>query len=271
MSTFDLKVTTRGHGAMPLELTFNGIARSEYAELFRFVSRKEVRIQNAIQPQAKTSTTKSGRRSNRVTNIDYAMQLGGDDNNEDVMDDGSQDEASEDEDFDLSEAEDDDDDEGDVDEDELDFGDEDIPGAKAKAKKKKEKSKGKAKAGGGKASKPRAKKAKKDPNAPVRNKNAYMLFVAKNRSNVKEAFPDMKMTDVGCLALLFFSCDSGLLVFSLLTLPHPPSHPLPPPPTTLPPLPTRRSPRSSAAAGRRWATARRRYTTRRPPRTRSVT
>jgi structure-specific recognition protein 1 len=43
-----------------------------------------------------------------------------------------------------------------------------------------------------------AKKAakKKDPDAPKRNKSAYMFFCDDKRAEVKKEFPDLKMTEV---------------------------------------------------------------------------
>lgn len=37
---------------------------------------------------------------------------------------------------------------------------------------------------------------KKDPDAPKRNKSAYMFFCDDKRAEVKKEFPDLKMTDV---------------------------------------------------------------------------
>lgn len=47
--------------------------------------------------------------------------------------------------------------------------------------------------GGGKK---KAKRAKKDPNAPKRPMNAYMLYANSVRAQVKEDNPDMPVTDV---------------------------------------------------------------------------
>ena len=47
--------------------------------------------------------------------------------------------------------------------------------------------------GGGKK---KAKRAKKDPNAPKRPMNAYMLYANSVRAQVKEDNPDMPVTEV---------------------------------------------------------------------------
>ncbi len=47
--------------------------------------------------------------------------------------------------------------------------------------------------GGGKK---KAKRAKKDPNAPKRPMNAYMLYANSVRSQIREENPDMAMADV---------------------------------------------------------------------------
>jgi len=39
-------------------------------------------------------------------------------------------------------------------------------------------------------------KKKKDPDAPKRNKSAYMFFCSDKREQVKNEHPDMKMTDI---------------------------------------------------------------------------
>jgi structure-specific recognition protein 1 len=39
-------------------------------------------------------------------------------------------------------------------------------------------------------------KKEKDPDAPKRNKSAYMFFGNAKRADVKKKFPDLKMTDV---------------------------------------------------------------------------
>ena len=46
------------------------------------------------------------------------------------------------------------------------------------------------------AKKPKAKRAKKDPNAPKRPMNAYMLYANSIRASVREANPEMKMGDI---------------------------------------------------------------------------
>ena len=47
--------------------------------------------------------------------------------------------------------------------------------------------------GGGKK---KAKRAKKDPNAPKKPMNAYMLYANSMRAQVKEENPDLSVTDV---------------------------------------------------------------------------
>jgi len=48
---------------------------------------------------------------------------------------------------------------------------------------------------------------KKDPNAPKRNKSAYMFFCEHHRGEVKDKHPDMKMTDISKeLANMWKSC-----------------------------------------------------------------
>jgi hypothetical protein len=54
---------------------------------------------------------------------------------------------------------------------------------------------GKRKAEGEKTKK-KAKASKKDPDAPKRNKSAYMFFCDDKRAEVKKEFPELKMTDI---------------------------------------------------------------------------
>ena len=44
--------------------------------------------------------------------------------------------------------------------------------------------------------KPKKTKKVRDPNKPKRSKNAFMLFSAAKRAEIKEANPDMKSTDI---------------------------------------------------------------------------
>ena len=48
----------------------------------------------------------------------------------------------------------------------------------------------------GRVTKRRANKPKKDPNAPKRPLTAYFFFINENRAKVKEANPDLKLTQI---------------------------------------------------------------------------
>ena len=214
---FDLRVTLKASavsGAGQAEYTFSGIDRSDYTGLYNFLSGKNIRIKNLQEPGI----------------VEAAVPV----YNEDEIYGGPDDdmgEESEDEDYDEkaaaqdqaeaegSDSEEDDDEDLDSDDfgsevdDELDSDLEEARGGGGKKKKKKKsadsdddsdmiiddlpkKKKRKKDAespGKGK------KKAKKDPNAPKRASNAYIIFSNENRDRIREENPGAKMGDISKL------------------------------------------------------------------------
>ncbi|KAL3925224.1 MAG: hypothetical protein SGILL_000549 [Bacillariaceae sp.] len=219
---FDLRVSLKASatgGAGQQEYTFSGIDRSDYAGLYSFLSGKNMRIKNLQEVAAEPDAP--------VYNEDEIY--GGPD--EDGMEEESEDEdydekaaaadKQEEQDSDDSDADSDDsDDFGSEIDDDLDSDLEEARGVKKKdvrvgggdtddedsdddmiiddisPKKKKRK---RSKSTGGGSDSPKKKKAKKDPNAPKKALNAYMLYAGENRARIKAANPDAKPTEMSKL------------------------------------------------------------------------
>ena len=219
---FDLRVTLKASatgGSGQQEYTFSGIDRSDYASLYSFLSGKNLRIKNLQEAADPVAAP--------VYNEDEIY--GG-------PDDEGMEEESEDEDYDEKAAAADqqaiaENSDSDADsEDDDDFGsevdddlDSDLEEARGGGKKKKrsedssededlddddiiiddlspkKKKKRKKSTGGSDSPTKGKKKAKKDPNAPKKPLNAYMIYANENRERIKNANPDAKTTDIAKL------------------------------------------------------------------------
>ena len=195
---FDLCVNLKqsvsgiGGSGQVRDYTFSGIARTDYAGLYNFLSGKKIPIKNLQGDLEETGPVAP------VYNEDEIY--GG-------PDDGMGGESSEDEDFDedaaaQEEQADSDDSEDSIDDDEMGSEiDEELDsdleaireeqgGGKKKSKKKKKKS------GDDDDTTSSPKKRKKDPNAPKKPQNAYMLYSNKMRNKLKEDNPDASFGDL---------------------------------------------------------------------------
>ncbi|KAG7356185.1 HMG high mobility group box-containing protein [Nitzschia inconspicua] len=216
---FDLRVTLKASatsGAGQNEYTFSGIDRSDYTGLYDFLSKKSIRIKNLQETSAIETVAP-------VYNEDE-IYGGPDDDMEEESEDEDYDEkaaAADQEQAGGSESEDsdmDDDDFGSEVDDNLDSDLEDARGGRNKKKENKsgddsddddddddvivddhssKKKKRKKSAAGG--SPKGKKKAKKDPNAPKKALNAYMIYSQENRDRIKQENPDAKMGDIAKL------------------------------------------------------------------------
>jgi structure-specific recognition protein 1 len=211
---FDLRVTLKASavtGAGQAEYTFSGIERSDYTGLYNFLSGKNIRIKNLQEPGIAEAVAP-------VYNEDE-IYGGPDDEMLEESEDEDYDEkaaAQDQEEAEESDSEDEDldsDDFGSEVDDELDSDLEEARGGGGKKKKKKSadsdddgdmiiddlpKKKRKKKDADESPAKGK-KKAKKDPNAPKRASNAYIIFSNQNRARIREENPGAKMGEIAKL------------------------------------------------------------------------
>ncbi|KAL3911942.1 MAG: hypothetical protein SGARI_001398, partial [Bacillariaceae sp.] len=219
---FDLRVALKASatgGSGQQEYTFSGIDRSDYASLYSFLSGKNLRIKN-LQETADPVAAPVYNEDEIYGGPDDGMEEESEDEDYDekaaaadqqaIAEESDSDADSEDDDDFGSEIDDDLDSDleearggekkkkrsgDDSDDEDLDDDDMIIDDLAPKKKKKKRKSSG----GGDSPTKGKKKKAKKDPNAPKKNLNAYMIFAQENRERIKTANPDAKVTDISKL------------------------------------------------------------------------
>ncbi|CAI9109632.1 OLC1v1009491C1 [Oldenlandia corymbosa var. corymbosa] len=190
MQYFDLLIKLKTEQ----EHLFGNIQRSEYHNLFKFISGKGLKIMNLGEDQSTDGVAAVMRKSNddvvdphleRIKN-----ETGGDESDE------------EDEDF-VADKDDEGsptDDSGEGESDDNDSGDEEVP-AKKKVKKEQPSSSkpfvSRKKAKDDDDTKRKKPKKKKDPNAPKRALTSFMYFSQSERENVKKSNPGIIFTEVG--------------------------------------------------------------------------
>lgn len=193
--SFDLQVAVQGSEETHL---FAGIARTEYASLFKNFEDKKLPITNI--KAAKNLVTKTGRFTTAANmneddpykgKLDEELEDAEEDSEDDADfkagSDGSSDEEGEGDEGDESMAE-----EAPTDEE----NEPERPAESSKLPKKRKAPSGEEKKPREKAEKGK-KKAAKDKNAPKRGMNAFMCFAQKKRADVKAENPTLKPTEVG--------------------------------------------------------------------------
>jgi structure-specific recognition protein 1 len=215
---FDLRVTlkeiaTGGSGQQ--EYTFSGIDRSDYGSLYNFLSGKNLRIKNLQEtaepvgaPVYNEDEIYGGPDDEGMEeeseDEDYDEKAAAADQQAIAENSDSEADSEDDEDFgsevdddldsDLEEARGGEKKRGDDSDDDLDDHDIVIDDLSSKKKKKRKTS-----TGGSDSPIKGKKKAKKDPKAPKKALNAYMIYAQEHRERIKNENPDAKVTEISKL------------------------------------------------------------------------
>jgi structure-specific recognition protein 1 len=200
--TFDITVHVKD-GSGPHQ--FVNLQRSDYKELFRFLTAKKIRIKNiraASDRAADFDDDDDGFAEDDpyMARMKREREEAAADDDDDDDDDGS----SEDDDFrpggesDVDEEYDEGDDAGSEAGGRRGGGGSESDGSEAPRAKKEKRGKKERKEGEGTPKK--AKRVKKDKDAPKRGMSGYMLFMNGNRERFKEQNPGCKVTDIGRFA-----------------------------------------------------------------------